>query len=719
LSTKIYRGETCIPLFFISLLSKGILGTPPSESWKLVKSIILQYYLIVRKILLIILSILVLSPILYSSNTFAEDDLKTIRVGVYDNYPKIYKDSDGEIKGFWADITNYIAEEEGWEIVYIYDTWENGLENLKTGNIDMMVDVAVSDERLTEYEFNNETILLSWGVFYTRKGLEINSFSDLEGKNIAIMTSGIHYSGPFGLENVLSSFGINANIVDVDVYSDVFELLQSGDADVGVVSWFFGVANEGDYDVERTNIMFDPSELKYAFTKGAEKNEYLISVIDYNINKLKEDRSSVYYNSIQTNFTEYVEEIEVTPNWLDDFIIIMVALGLITIMILVLMGIYQRKLKKDNNIMIQRIKESESRYRELYDSSYDAVVTLDSVKWKFTSGNRAAIKMFDVQDEKELCEKEFIDFSPKEQPDGELSSVKSKQIVKETLEKGSSLFEWTHQTKDGKEFPTFVLLAHINSKGKKYLQATIRDISDKKEAEKKLIELNMLRNKFIDVVSHQLRTPLTSLKWSIERLLGENSENLTIEQQELLQTIYSQQDEVIKRVNDMIETIDIEEGRVAFNLEEISLDSLLKSVLSSIMPKAKVKDLKIHTKIDSKQTFLVKVDMKKIRTVLEHLINNAISYTKNKGNISISLVKKGKVIRFEIIDDGIGIPLTEQGNIFTRFFRASNASLVKTDASGLGLAISKYYILQHKGSIGFTSTEGKGSTFWFELPMKN
>lgn len=673
-----------------------------------------------RKIFSIILSFIVIFPILFSSFSFAEaDDLKTVRVGVYDNYPKIYKDENGEIKGFWADITNYIAQAENWNLVYDYDTWENCLEKLKNGEIDLMVDVATSDERSAKYDFNNETVLLSWGIFYTRKGLEIDSFSDLEGKNIAIMKSGIHYNGPFGLENVLSSFGINANIIDVDIYSDVFELLQEGDADVGVVSWFFGIANEKSYNVDRTNILFDPSELKYALTKDAEKNEYLISVIDYNIHELKANKDSLYYDSIQTNFTGYTQEVEVTPSWVEDLVIIALIGGVIVLVILVLMGLYQKRLKKDIEENAEALKESEGKYKELYDSSYDAVITLDPVKWKFTSGNKAAIKMFGVKDEKELSEKRFIEYSPEKQPDGELSSVKSKQIVKETLEKGSSLFEWTHQSINKKEFPTLILLANINSKGKKYLQATIRDISNQKETEKKVIELNKLRKKFIEVVSHQLRTPLTSMRWSLERLLGEHSENLKPEQREMLQTVYDQEEEIIKRVNDMIETIDIEEGRIAFNEENIALDSLLKSVITSVLPKIKAKDIKVNVEINPKQSFQARVDTKKIRTVFEHLINNAIAYTKNNGKIDISLGKKKGTVRFEVTDNGIGIPLAEQGNLFIRFFRASNASLIKTDASGLGLAISKYYIQQHKGTIGFTSTEGKGSTFWFELPAKD
>lgn len=109
------------------------------------------------------------------------------------------------------------------------------------------------------------------------------------------MKSSVHYTAPLGLKNVLTSFGVTSNIIDAKSMDEVFKLLDTNQADAGVVNWNFGVTNENKYKVTRTGIIFNPSELNYALPKNGAKNSYLINVLDYHLRELKNNPDSIYY----------------------------------------------------------------------------------------------------------------------------------------------------------------------------------------------------------------------------------------------------------------------------------------------------------------------------------------------------------------------------------------------------------------------------------------
>jgi PAS domain S-box-containing protein len=239
----------------------------------------------------------------------------------------------------------------------------------------------------------------------------------------------------------------------------------------------------------------------------------------------------------------------------------------------------------------------------------------------------------------------------------------------------------------------------------------------RKKVEERTREVDQLKNKFIQIVSHQLYTPLNVIRWNLEAILDRERGEVSPSQIETLRGAYAANMEIISRIGDLLKAMDIEEGRMTLNADTADLGDLFRSVSEEKLQPCRLKNITYEIIPPEKPIPPIKADAEKIREVVARLIDNAITYTNDGGKITVKFFVEGDHLRFEIADTGMGIPAFETARIFERFHRGWNASQMKPDASGLSLYISKHYISEHHGRIGFTSEEKKGSTFWFELPI--
>lgn len=388
-----------------------------------------------------------------------------------------------------------------------------------------------------------------------------------------------------------------------------------------------------------------------------------------------------------------------------------------------------KKSKKSIKLAYEKLKNEQNKVSSIINNFSDPIIMVDN-NWKIALLNPSAKAVFNLSDDNigrklNVSKGEFTFASLM----GIIKSDCISKIIKEKEEENYMLEEVVIKSKvrDSGLNPFDVASGKYDRSDIIYKVTTI-PVCDENNicygfmkifynlTREKMID--RLKSEFVSIAAHQLRTPLTAIKWAIKMVLNKDAGPLTGEQEEILSKGYLNNERVIKLINDMLNVSRIEEGRFGYNFSQENIKDILELVIENLRKRIDDKNLKFTVKIPSKISKLV-MDKEKIELVLQNLLENSIKFTPEYGSISLEIKSDKKYLNIIVQDNGVGIPDKVQKKIFSKFFRGNNVVRIETEGSGLGLFIVKNIIDKHNGKINFESEEAKGTKFVVSLPLIN
>ncbi|SHO48319.1 ATP-binding protein [Desulfopila aestuarii] len=668
----------------------------------------------------LLVTALVLFVLVSPAFCFAKTVLK---VGVYENKPLIFTAEDGRVSGLFPDILEKIANEQGWEISYQPAPWNQLLDQLRQEKIDLLPAIAFSSERAEWLSFSDETILVNWAEVYSSTKKQISSLLDLQGQRVAVKENDIHFQA---LRMMAKKFDINCRFIEADEYQTIFEMLDAGYLDIGVVNRFYGEANKKNFQVKVTPIIFNPIELRFAAPKGTYQD--ILSQIDNRLRTYKQDSGSIYHLAMQRWLAS--EQAGSFPAYLPYLLGGLIAAFLVLVALNLLLKhqvarqtstltTTNRHLKEEIHKR-QKTMQELKKYARVVEASNDAVALFDRDN-NHLLVNSAYLNTFRVE-RNELQEKTLPEV---------IGLAFYEQHLMRTINRclsGEQVAITTSYARPGQP------LKHLNIHLGPYMVSDnyilgyamdIRDITQQVELENQLKQAQKMEaiGMLAGGVAHDLNNILSGLVSYPDMLLVNRSQDDPMYRP--LQIIRSSGERAAAIVSDLLTLA----RRGVENFQPVSLNTIIREFATSPEYKNLLKSahgIDVKLTLDEELLSILATPVSLAKCVM-NLFTNGLEAMPGGGLLTIATANRyleqhelphpnmvaGEYVILSVADTGLGMDQDKISHIFEPFY---TSKVMGRSGTGLGMTLVWNAIKDHKGHIAVDSTPGVGTTFTLYFP---
>lgn len=629
---------------------------------------------------------------------------EVIRVGVYENVPLSYLDNSGQARGFFIDLLDHIAEQEGWQVVHVPGSWPQCLENLQKGKIDLLGVIAHSPERARIFDYSYESVFTDWGQVYTKPRGRVESLIDLQGKKIAVLKDDIYYRN---LRKMLDQFEVKSRFIEAFENEDVLGLVEIGKCDVGLVNQSYGFHHESRYQIAKTPIILSPQRLFWATPKN--RSRELLFRLDRHMKRLKGAENSFYFRSLEKWFgigTKFV-----LPPWLRW---VLPGMALLVFLAGSTLWIFRHQLR----LRTRELVESEEKYRTLFETESDAIFLIEKDSGRILEVNSAGAALYGFSRE-ELISMKNTDLSA--EPD---------QTSRATREKAGKIPVRYHKKRDGTVFPVEITATHLLWQGKEAHIAAIRDITFRLESEKEHAKLKaqLLKSQKMESlgtlaggIAHDFNNILASVIGYTELSIDDAEGNPRLKEnlKEILAAGLRAKNLVrqiltFSRRNEQPKT----PTRLTAVIGEAS--RMLRAAISA--------NIAIEVGLRAEEDTVL-ADATQIHQVVMNLCTNAAqAMATDGGNLRLVVENASwpkeisgsaerapmeRCLKLTVSDTGQGIAEEHLQRIFDPYFTTKEVG----KGTGLGLSVVHGIVESHGGRVTVRSAAGRGTTFDVYLPL--